>query len=79
MNLYTLGSFACKNKSARRHMCTLMGGELVLLCSESCQACQEVDAMFKEFKQYQLDSELTIPEFFETKVKLEGARVSQAA
>ena len=60
-------------------MCTLMGGELVLLCSESCQAFQEVEAMFKEYKQYQLDSELTIPEFFETKVKLEGARISQAA
>ena len=79
MNLYTLGNILCKNKSARRHMCTLMGGDLVLLCSESCQAFQEVDAMFKEFKQYQLDSELTIPEFFETKVKLEGARISQAA
>jgi hypothetical protein len=79
MNLYTLGNILCKNKSARRHMCTLMGGELVLLCSESCQAFQEVEAMFKEFKQYQLDSELTIPEFFETKVKLEGARISQAA
>lgn len=78
MNLYTLGSFVCKNKSVRRHICTLMGGDLVLLCSEQCQAFQEVESMFKEYKQYQLDSELTIPEFFTTKVK-HGIRISQAA
>jgi len=60
-------------------MCFLMGGGLTLLCSESCHAYKQVEIMFREYKQYQLDSELTIPEFYEAKVKLENARISQAA
>lgn len=79
MNLYVLGSFYCKNKSKRRHMCFLMGGNLELLCKESCQAYGEVEAMFREFKQHQFDSELTLPEFYFEKVRHIGARISQAA
>ena len=79
MNLYVLGSFYCKNKSKRRHMCFLMGGQLELLCKESCIAYAEVDAMFREYKRYQFDSELTLPEFYTEKVKHIGCRISQAA
>jgi hypothetical protein len=79
MNLYTLGSFACKNKSTRRHLCFLMGGSLRLLCRESCHAYQEVEGMFRQYKQYRLDSEITVEEFFDSKVKHVGARISQAA
>jgi hypothetical protein len=56
-----------------------MGGELELACKYSCIAYQEVATMFREFKQYRLDSDLTIPEFFYTKVTLHGARIYQAA
>ena len=56
-----------------------MGGGLELLCKESCHAYKEVEAMFREFKQYQFDSEMDVPEFFYQKVKFTGARISQAA
>ncbi len=79
MNLYVLGSFYCKNKSKRRSLCFLMNGQLELLCKESCQAYAEVDAMFREYKQHQFDSELTLPEFFFEKIKHIGCRISQAA
>ena len=64
MNLYTLGNIQCLNKSKRRHMCFLMQGSMTLLCSEQCHAYKEVEAMFKELKQYQFDSEMDLPEFF---------------
>jgi hypothetical protein len=79
LNLYVLGNIVCTLKSAKRHNCFLMGGGLTLLCSEQCQSYKEVESMFREYKQYQLDSELTIEEFYESKVKLEGPRISQAA
>jgi hypothetical protein len=79
LNLYVLGHVVCTLKSAKRHSCFLMSGGLQLLCSEGCQTYKEVEGMFKEFKQHQLDSELSLTEFYESKVKLEGARISQAA
>lgn len=79
MSLYKLGNISCQLKSNRRHVCFLMGGGLELFCKESCPAYEEVAAMFREFKSHQLESELTIQNFFDLKVKLEGARVYQAA
>jgi len=79
MNLYTLGNIACTNKSKRRLACFLFGGGLQLLCSEQCQAFKEVESMFQEYKRFNLDSEITIPEFYERKVKLTGAKIYQAA
>jgi hypothetical protein len=79
LNLYVLGHIVCKNKTPRKHLCFLMGGEMELLCKNYCTAYQEVEAMFKEYKAIRLDDDLTIQEFFETRVKLEGARISQAA
>ncbi|MFX0090784.1 MAG: hypothetical protein ACFFBD_03390, partial [Candidatus Hodarchaeota archaeon] len=79
MNLYTLGSFVCKYKSSKRNLCFLMGGSLKLSCKEQCQAYHEVASMFEEYKSFQFASNFTIQEFFEQKVKFDGARISQAA
>ena len=78
MNLYTLGNIQCTNRTPKRHLCYLFGGTLVLLCARDCYSHDKADQMFREYKQYQLDSEMTIQEFFQIKVKLEGARISQA-
>ena len=81
LNLYVLGSFACKNKSRKRELCYLMGrgSDLQLLCSERCHAHQQVEEMWREYRQLRMDDEITIPEFFETHVRHVGARISQAA
>jgi hypothetical protein len=78
MNLYSLGNVMCINRSPKRRSCYLMGGNLKLLCARECYSHDRVDQMFREYKQYQLDSEITIQEFFQIKVKMEGARISQA-
>ena len=79
MSLYTLGHIDCRNKSTRRAFCFLMGGELALLCKETCPAYQKTEALFREYKKFKLDDDITLPDFFETKVKLEGARIYQVA
>ncbi len=76
---YVLGSFQCKNKSPRRGLCYLMGGGKQLLCADYCHAHKQVESMFKEYKAIKLDSEETVPEFFEARVRFAGARISQAA
>ena len=79
MNLYTLGNIQCDNRSQNRAMCFLMGGGLQLACAEHCPAFHEVREQFIQFKQAQLDSELDIPEFFNSYVRVTGAVIYQAA
>lgn len=79
MSLYTLGHIDCRNKSQRKHFCFLMGGSLSLLCKEACPAYQKTEAMFREYKRFKLDDDIDLPDFFDTKVRLEGARIYQAA
>jgi len=56
-----------------------MGGSFELLCKETCPAYHKTEAMFREYRRIRLDDDITLPDFFETKVKLEGARIYQAA
>ena len=59
--------------AARRSACFMMGGNLVLHCSEQCSAFHDVKTMFQEFKAFHaLDSELTIVEFYKAYVKADG-------
>ena len=77
---YVLKSIQCINKSVKRNFCFLFGGNHVLPgCSPQCLAFGEVEDMFKQFNAYQFDSEATIQEFHQAHVRLEGARISQAA
>jgi hypothetical protein len=78
MSLYRIGNIVCGLKSSRRHMCFLMGGELELLCKEACPAYQEVANMYHQFQSCQLESDLTLQEFFDLKVRVEGAKIYQA-
>jgi hypothetical protein len=55
-----------------------MNGSVLLSCARDCYSHDKFEQMFREYKQYQLDSEMTIQEFFQNKVKMEGARISQA-
>jgi hypothetical protein len=76
---YVLGSFTCRNKSPRRGLCYLMGGSKQLLCADLCQAHKQVEVFFQEFKKIRLDDDLNLQEFFESKVRFQGARIHQAA
>jgi hypothetical protein len=81
LHSYVLGSFACRNKSPNRHHCFLMSdsGELILTCSNFCPAYKQVETMWLSYREQLMDSELTLQEFFQIKVRREGARLYQAA
>jgi hypothetical protein len=79
LNLYEMGNIQCKNKSSRRRLCFLLGGNLTLLCAEQCQAFQECKLLFQEYKKFQMDSELSIEEFYQNHVKRVGCLIQQAA
>lgn len=79
MHAYELSAIMCMNRSSRRNVCFLMGGSLILPhCSRSCAAFEEVNEHYKQFMQFQPESELTLPEFFATHVRLAGPRLQQA-
>lgn len=77
MNLYNLSTINCKSRSKNRNLCFLMGGGLELFCAGNCDAAQEVDELFRQYLQTQLDSDILLPEFFHEYVRLTGARISQ--
>jgi hypothetical protein len=79
LHSYVLGSFACRNRTPNRHHCFLMDGDLILTCSNFCGVYKKVENMFLQYREQLMDSELTLPEFYQIKVRREGARLYQAA
>ena len=79
LNLYVMGNILCHNKTSRRALCFLMGGDMVPFCSQDCMAYHKLDGMYKEYKRNLLDSDLNISEFYNLKVKQTGAKIYQAA
>lgn len=78
LSAYTIGNFQCSNRSPRRQHCFLMGGNLELACKYQCYAYERVHTMQEEYSEMQLDTDLSIQDFFYTHVKRAGAVVSQA-
>ena len=74
---YELPRVVCTSKSPHAEFCYLRSGDLQLLCAPDCEAHRRVEAMYHQHRQARLDTELTLIEFFQRKVKLSGARVYQ--
>jgi len=73
-----MGNIACRNKSPKKSVCVLMGGDMTLLCARNCPAYKSLEEMFKSYKAARPEDPINISEFFKGKVKMEGARISQA-
>jgi len=79
LNSYDLSAIQCLNKSPRQNFCYLMGGEMILPgCSPACRAHHEVENMFREYLQFDLESDMSLVEFFYNKVILTGPRIRMA-
>lgn len=79
LNLFELDCIQCDNRSKNRHMCFLMGRGLELHCKEKCPAYREVAEMWRQYRLFNEDSEIRIPDFFHAMVKVTGAVVYQSA
>jgi len=81
LNMYTVGNIQCLNKGPKRNLCFIMNQDpngALLLCRARCEAYKEIEQMYQSYKESRLDSDETIQEFFAERVKIEGARISQA-
>ena len=79
LNLFEIADINCFNRSRHRHHCFLMGGNLELHCKKDCPAYDQVAAMWRQYKSFQVDSEITLPDFFNSFVKVSGAVFYQSA
>ena len=79
LNLFEIDCIQCDNRSKNRHMCFLMGGGLEMFCKERCVAYQEVEEMWRQYRLFNEDSEITIPDFFHGFVRVTGPVIYQSA
>ncbi len=76
---YELRSIVCRSSSSHAKLCYLRAGEMLLPCSETCEAHKRVEGMYLQYRRRKVDSELSMPAFFKSKVRLSGVKVYQNA
>lgn len=79
LNLFELSGIQCANRSPRRPLCFLFGGSADFRegCGRRCEAYSEVHDMYRQFKSFQTESEMTLPGFHQAYVKVTGAVLYQ--
>jgi hypothetical protein len=71
---YELKDIHCKSRSPNAHLCYLRQGDLILPCSNECPAHYHVLKMYNQYKESNVESEATLPEFFKGLVKVAGVK-----
>ncbi|MFZ3098709.1 MAG: hypothetical protein WA081_19565 [Desulfosalsimonadaceae bacterium] len=79
LNLFEIDIIQCDCRGGNRHMCFMMGGGLELYCKGRCAAYGQVEEMWRQYRLFNEDSEIKIPDFFHSLVKVTGAVVYQSA
>ena len=74
LNAFELDSITCVSKSKHATYCYLRNGDLILSCSGHCQAHLQVKQMFEKFKARNVETDLTLPQFYKRRVKLTGTK-----
>lgn len=75
---YELADICCDSQSSHASLCYLRTGELVLPCSATCKAHMQCEGMYLQYRAHNVESELTLPEFFKTRVSVGGIRSYRA-
>ena len=72
---YTLGNILCDSQSQYSRFCYLRTGDAVLTCSRSCPSHAKVQGMYLQHKKMNIESDVSLPEFFKNFVKVKGAKL----
>lgn len=75
---YTLDSVICRSKSQHAPLCYLRSGDMVLLCASDCPAHRKVDSMYRQYMGRNVESELQLPQFYQSMVNMNGIRSYRA-
>ena len=78
LSAYSLPDIQCDSRSPHAALCYLRTGELIMPCSQTCPAHKLCEGMFLQYKSQYIESELTLPEFFQTRVTVAGVRSYRA-
>lgn len=76
--VYELPDIICDSRSSHASFCYLREGDLILPCSERCEAHKRCEAMYLQHRAVRVESELTLPEFFTAMVNVSGVRSYRA-
>lgn len=74
LSSFLLNGISCDSRSKHAPLCYLRAGDAILQCASSCEAHKRVETMFGQYRGSRLDSELTLPEFFKSFIKVKGIR-----
>lgn len=77
LTAYTLNRIQCTSKSSYASYCYLRSGDLILPCAEQCEAHKKVEKMHIQYNSKLVGNELTLPEFYKSKVRLTGCKIYQ--
>lgn len=74
---FVLNNMVCTSKSPHSRLCYLRTGELVLHCSDMCGSHKSVAGMHLQYTRRNVDSEISLPEFYKRMVKKSGVTLIQ--
>ena len=72
---FTLENVICNSRSSHAPACYLRGGDLILHCSNTCPSHIEVQKMYNQYRRSNVESEITLPEFYSNLVTVDGIRI----
>lgn len=76
--VYELPDIICDSKSRHASACYLRQGDLILPCSQTCEAHKRTEAMWMKHRAARVESELTLPQFFQAMVSVAGVKAYRA-
>ncbi|MBG0789854.1 MAG: hypothetical protein H0S80_05075 [Desulfovibrionaceae bacterium] len=77
LTTYELPRVVCQSRSQHAQYCYLRNGEVILPCARECEAHRRVERWHVQYNQKAVGDEMTLPEFYKTKVRLKGVKVYQ--
>ncbi len=72
--VYELEDVICDSKSRHAGSCYLRQGDLILPCSQTCEAHKRTEAMWMKHRAARVESDLTLPQFFAAMVNVAGVK-----
>ena len=76
--VYELDDIICDSKSRHAGSCYLRQGDLILPCSQTCEAHKRTEAMWAKHRAARVESDLTLPQFFAAMVNVAGVKAYRA-
>ncbi|MDY0222990.1 MAG: hypothetical protein RBR67_17810 [Desulfobacterium sp.] len=74
LGAFELDCITCQSKSKHASLCFLRNGDSILSCSDTCPAFVKTNEMYQKFKNRNIETDLTLPQFFKRRVKLTGTK-----